>query len=354
MPANAEILFDRRGAAGLVTLNRPQALNAVTHDMVRKLAHMLAVWAKDDAVTRVIVTAAGERAFSAGGDLRAIYDLHRAGRLDEALAYWRDEYRLNAFIKHYGKPYVALIDGVIMGGGVGIAIHGSHRVAGDRFRFAMPECGIGFFPDVGASWFLPRLPGEIGTYCGLTGERLDATDAVKTGLATHRAASVRFPDLLDALCSNVPVDAVIGAFAEPPAAAPEILMRSRPAIDRLFRGDDVENLLAGLDAAASESEADAAFADTAAALIRAKSPTSLKVTLALLRRGRMLDFDECMRTEFRVASRIAAGHDFYEGIRSVIIDKDRAPRWHPSALKEVSGADLERYFAPLPAELALS
>jgi enoyl-CoA hydratase len=355
VPANAEILFDRRGAAGLVILNRPQALNAVTHDMVRQLAQMLATWAEDGAVTRVIVTAAGERAFSAGGDLRAIYDLHRAGRFDEALAYWRDEYRLNAFIKHYRKPYVSLIDGVIMGGGVGVAIHGSHRIAGDRFRFAMPECGIGFFPDVGASWFLSRLPGEIGTYYGLTGERVDATDAVKAGVATHRVSSARFPDLLGALCSNVSVDAVVGAFAEPLLTAPGTVMACQPAIDRLFRGDDVEDLLAGLDAAAaSGSGPDALFARAMAALIRTKSPTSLKVTLALLRRGRMLDFDECMRTEFRVASRVAAGHDFYEGIRSVIIDKDRTPRWQPSALDEVTEADVERHFSPLPAELSLS
>jgi enoyl-CoA hydratase len=321
--------------------------------MVRKLAHMLAAWAEDGAVTRVIVTAAGERAFSAGGDLRAIYDLHRAGRLDEALAYWRDEYRLNSFIKHYRKPYVSLIDGVIMGGGVGVAIHGSHRIAGDRFRFAMPECGIGFFPDVGASWFLPRLPGEIGAYCGLAGERVDATDAVNAGVATHRVGSVRFPDLLDALCSNVSVDAVIGAFAELPAAAPGTIMACRPAVDRLFRNNRVEDLLAGLDVAASQTGADAAFARATAALIRTKSPTSLKVTLALLRRGRMLDFDQCMRTEFRVASRVAAGHDFYEGIRSVIIDKDRTPRWRPSALEEVTEGDVERHFSPLAAELAL-
>jgi enoyl-CoA hydratase len=167
-----EILFERRGAAGVVILNRPQALNAVTHAMVRALARKLAYWENDGAVTRVIVTAAGQRAFSAGGDLRALYELGRAGRYDEALAYWRDEYRLNAAIKRYRKPYVALIDGMVMGGGVGISIHGSQRVAGDGFSFAMPEVGIGFFPDVGATWFLPRLPGEVGTYCGLTAAEL--------------------------------------------------------------------------------------------------------------------------------------------------------------------------------------
>ena len=354
MPADAEILFDRRGAAGLVTLNRPQALNAVTHEMVRKLAQMLAAWADDHAVTRVVVSAAGERAFSAGGDLRAIYELRQAGRTEEALAYWRDEYRLNAFTKHYRKPYISLIDGVVMGGGVGVSIHGSHRVAGDRFRFAMPECGIGFFPDVGASWFLSRLPGEVGTYLGLTGERLESTEGVQAGLATHQVRSVRFPDLLDALCSNASVDAVIGAFAEPPAPAPGPVMARRPAIDRFFQADRIEDMLAGLEAAAAEYGADAAFARSTAALIRTKSPTSLKVTLALLRRGRTLDFNECMRTEFRVASRVAAGHDFYEGIRSVIIDKDKTPRWQPPSLEAVSEADVERYFSPVAADLDLS
>ena len=169
--SNDDILFERRGAAGIVTLNRPKALNAVTHAMVLALRAQLTRWADDPAVTRVVITAAGGRAFSAGGDIRALYDLGKAGRHDEALQFWRDEYPLNAAIKNYRKPYIALIDGIAMGGGVGVSVHGSHRVAGDRFSFAMPEVGIGFFPDVGATWFLPRMPGELGTYCALTGER---------------------------------------------------------------------------------------------------------------------------------------------------------------------------------------
>ena len=169
--AHSDLLFERRGTAGLVALNRPHALNAVTGAMVRALAHQLAEWEVDAAVTRVILAANGGRAFSAGGDLRALYDLGRAGRYDEALKFFREEYALNTQIKRYRKPYVALIDGIVMGGGVGISVHGSHRVAGDKFVFAMPEVGIGFFPDVGGTWFLPRLPGELGTYCALTGER---------------------------------------------------------------------------------------------------------------------------------------------------------------------------------------
>ena len=343
------ILFERRGAAGIITLNRPEALNAVTFDMVGALTRQLQEWEHDTAVTRVIITAAGERAFSAGGDLRALFDLGRGKQYQAALTYWRIEYALNALIKRYRKPYVALIDGIVMGGGAGISIHGSHRVAGDRFVFAMPEVGIGFFPDVGATWFLPRLPGELGLYLALTGERLGVADSVASGIATHRVASQRFGDLIEALCGSVSVDALLGAFAEPAGEGP--LTTRRATIDRLFVGDSIEGILAALDAEAAGAGADAELARAAAAAIRSKSPTSLKITLAQLRRGRSLDFAECMRTEFRIVSHLLMEHDLYEGIRSVIIDKDQAPRWQPASLAAVS--DVERYFAPQPDELAL-
>jgi enoyl-CoA hydratase len=346
-----EILFERRGVAGVVILNRPQALNAVTFGMVGGLTRQLTLWEGDAAVTRVVVTAAGGRAFSAGGDLRALFDAARAGQYQAALNYWRTEYTLNALIKRYRKPYVSLIDGIVMGGGAGISIHGSHRVAGDGFAFAMPEVGIGFIPDVGATWFLPRLPGELGLYCALTGERLGPADAVAAGVATHRIASERFSDLLAGLCGNVPVDALLGAFAEPAGEGP--LAARRPLIDRLFTGDTVEGILAALDAAATGQGADAEFARLTAASIRLKSPTSLKIALAQLRRGRTLDFAECMRSEFRIVSRLVRGHDLYEGIRSVIIDKGQAPQWRPSSLAAVSAADVERYFEPQTDELAL-
>jgi enoyl-CoA hydratase len=346
--AFSEILFDRRGAAGIVTLNRPAALNAVTHGMVRALAAQLREWARDPAITRVVVTAAGGRAFSAGGDIRALYDLGKAGRHDEALQFWRDEYPLNAAIKRYPKPYVSLIDGIVMGGGAGISINGSHRVAGDRFAFAMPEVGIGFFPDVGATWFLPRLPGELGTYCALTGERLGASDAVAAGIATQRVSSQRFPELLDALTGSVPVEALLSAFAEP--AGEQKLAPRRAVIDRLFKGETVERLLAALDAEAAAGSADAAFAAATAATMRTKSPLSLKIALAQVRAGKNWDFDACMRAEFRIVSRIVHGHDFYEGVRAVIIDKDNAPRWRPASLAQVSAAEVERHFAPLGAD----
>jgi enoyl-CoA hydratase len=345
-----EILFERRGAAGIVILNRPHALNAVSFGMVGALTRQLSEWEADPAVTRVIVTAAGERAFSAGGDLRALFDLGRAGNYRAALTYWRTEYTLNALIKRYRKPYVSLIDGIVMGGGVGISIHGSHRVAGDGFAFAMPEVGIGFIPDVGATWFLPRLPGELGLCCALTGERLGPADGIAAGVATHRVASARFRELLEGLCGTVPVDALLGAFAQPGGEGP--LFARRRAIDRLFADDRVEGILSALDAEGGQG-ADADFARSAAASIRLKSPTSLKIALVQLRRGRSLDFSECMRTEFRIVSRLLFGHDLYEGIRSVIIDKDQAPHWRPSSLEAVSETEVERHFEPQIEELAL-
>jgi len=349
----SDILFERRGAAGVVTLNRPQALNAVTHEMVRALAETLAQWADDPTVTRVIIKAAGGRAFSAGGDIRALYDLGKAGRYDEALGFWRDEYPLNVLIKEYPKPYVALIDGIVMGGGFGVSMHGSHRIAGDRFRFAMPEVGIGFFPDVGATHLLPRLPGEIGSYVALTGERLTGDEAVATGVATHRVPSVRFPELLEALCAADPVDAVLRGFAVPAGQAP--IVTRQPAIDRLFAHDRVEDILAALDAEAASGGADAEWAAAIAAMIRTKSPTSLKIALRQMRLGARLTFSDAMRTEFRIVSRIVRGHDFYEGVRAVIVDKDNAPHWQPAELASVGEAEVERHFAPLgAAELDLS
>jgi enoyl-CoA hydratase len=349
MLSDSDILFEHRGVAGLVTLNRPQALNAVSHAMVRSLARQLEAWENDPAITRVVLTAGGGRAFSAGGDLRALYDLGRAGRYDEALGYFREEYALNARIKHYRKPYVALIDGIVMGGGVGISVHGSHRVAGDKFVFAMPEVGIGFFPDIGATWFLPRLPGRLGTYCALTGERLAAADALAAGVATHRVASARFPELTEALCGAAPVEAILGAFAQPATGEPPTMPA---AIDRLFAHERMEDILTALDVeAGGDGTSAAAFAASTAALIRTKSPTSLKITLEQMRRGSTLDFAGCMRTEFRIVSRVVRGHDLYEGIRAVIIDKDQSPRWQPATLEAVQAAAVQGHFAPLAHEL---
>jgi len=343
-----DILFDRRGAAGLITLNRPQALNAVTHAMVLALREKLVAWTDDPAITRVVISAVGGRAFSAGGDIRHLYDLGQAGRHGEALQFWLDEYPLNAAIKNFRKPYVALINGIVMGGGVGVSVHGSHRVAGDRFQFAMPEVGIGFFPDVGATWFLARLPGELGTYCGLTGERFGPADGRAAGLTTHQVPSERFGALLDGLTGTVSVDALLAAFAEPVGEGP--ILARRGAIDRVFDGDRVEDILAALAREAASGSADAEWAAKTTATMGTKSPLSLKLALAQVRRGKSWDFATCMRAEFRIVSRLIHGHDFYEGVRAVIIDKDNKPRWQPATLAEVSEAEIERHFAPLGAD----
>jgi enoyl-CoA hydratase len=239
----------------------------------------------------------------------------------------------------------------VMGGGVGISVHGSHRVAGDRFQFAMPEVGIGFFPDVGATWFLPRMPGELGAYVALTGERFNAADGIFGKIATHRIPSSRFAELQDGLCGAVPVDALLAAFSEPVTDA--AIAVHQPAIDKLFMGDQVEDILLALDGAAKAGGPDATFASNCAATIRKKSPTSLKLALAQVRAGKDMSFDECMLTEFRIVSRIIHGREFYEGVRAVIVDKDNAPNWQPAALADVTKAEVERYFAPVGKELDL-
>ncbi len=350
MSQEVEAICERSGAAGLITLNRPAALNALTLAMVRAMREALDAWAADPAVTRVVVTGAGEKAFCAGGDIRRLYEAGRAGRREEAITFWREEYELNALIEAYPKPYVSLIDGIVMGGGVGVSLHGSHRIAGERYLFAMPEVGIGFFPDVGATHALPRMPGRTGTYLALTGERVRAGDALALGLATHAVPSAAIPGIRAALIAGEPVDAVVARHAATPEPGP--IAAERGVIDRCFGESTVAAILARLDEAAAGGSA---FAGKTAATIRHKSPTSLAVALEQMRRGADLDFREAIRTEFRIVSRIVDGVDFYEGVRAVIVDKDGAPRWSPAGLDAVSRADVEAYFAPLPeGELDLS
>ena len=351
MSSEPDILFERRGCAGVVTLNRPKALNALTLAMVRALAGQLAVWADDPAVTRVVVRSGSERAFCAGGDVRAMYDLGRAGQVDDALTFWREEYILNTAIKRYPKPYISLIDGIVMGGGAGISIHGSHRVAGDRFLFAMPEGAIGLFPDVGATFFLSRMPGQTGAWCALTGGRLGPEDGAASSLATHRVASARFAALAEELCSERPVDDVLAAFAMSVQDGP--VLERRDMIDAAFGHDEVEDILAALDGFAAGQGDAAAFARDSAAMIRANSPTTMRIALNQMRAGRQLDFEGCMRLEYRIVSRIVREHDFYEGVRAMLVDKDKTPRWNPASLEQVSAPDVARYFAALPPDLEL-
>jgi enoyl-CoA hydratase len=342
MDESVDIVCEKRGEAGLITLNRPKALNALNLAMVREMRRALDAWENDPAVTRIVVQGAGEKAFCAGGDIRQLTEDLKAGKREEALAFWREEYQLNIRIKRYPKPYISLIDGIVMGGGVGVSLHGSYRVAGERYLFAMPEVGIGFFPDVGATYALPRLPGETGMYLALTGERVKRADAVMLGLATHAMASGSIPGLREALIAGEPVEEALNRAAVDPGPAP--LEAHREVIDSCFSGESVAAILQRLEKAAGQGSD---FAAKTAAGMRTKSPTSMNLAFEQVRRGASLDFEEAMRVEFRIVSRIGDGHDFYEGVRAVIIDKDNQPRWQPETLEALDPAVVERHFAGL-------
>jgi enoyl-CoA hydratase/carnithine racemase len=334
-----ELLVERRGALGLLTLNRPQALNALTLAMSERMAVQLRVWAEDAAVETVAIRGAGERAFCAGGDVRALYEA-RGKEPSYPPRFYATEYRLNRLIKRYPKPYVALIDGIVMGGGVGVSIHGRHRIATSRALFAMPETGIGLFPDVGGTFFLPRCPGELGTYLGLAGARIKAADMLDCGLATAHLPGERLPDLIDRLGKGEAPDAAVAALATDPGAGS--LAAHRATIDRCFRGDSVETILAALEADGSE------FARATLAELARKSPTSLAVTLRQLREGAKLDFEDCMKLEYRLVLHFMRGGDFFEGVRAVVLEKTGKPAWKPARLEELREAEVAAYFAALP------
>ncbi|MBB1254478.1 enoyl-CoA hydratase/isomerase family protein [Streptomyces sp. OF3] len=335
-----EVHVERRGRAGYLTLNRPRALNSLNHHMVRRLTEALTAWRADDSVEVVVVSGAGERGLCAGGDIRAIREDARSGG-EASLAFWRDEYRLNALVASYPKPYVALMDGIVMGGGVGVSAHGRVRVVTERSRVAMPETGIGFVPDVGGTWLLAHAPGELGTHLALTARAVGAADAVLCGLADHHVPADRLPELRDALAEERP-DRALARFATEPA--PGELAGQREWIDRCYAVDRVEDVLAALLAA------DLPEAKEAAEHIHAKSPTSLKVTLRALRQARRLGgLEEALEQEFRVSSAALRSPDLVEGVRAQIVDKDRSPRWSPPTLREVTDEDVAAFFAPSPA-----
>ena len=343
MSANDDILIETKDGLGLVTLNRPGALNALTQEMCEIYDRQLAAWAGGHAVRAVLLKGAGERAFCAGGDVRAIWESGKAGGPLTA-TFFRAEYRMNRRIKVFPKPHIALLDGVTMGGGVGISLHGSHRIATERTLFAMPETGIGLFPDVGATHFLPRLPGGLGLYLGLTGARLKAADACYAGVATHFVPAERLPDLEQALAQSPDVDEVLSGFAADPGPAP--LEAHRAAIERCFTRETLEELLDALAGETGAAESGDWAAKTMKLLETRCSPTSLKVSFEALRRGAGLDFDAAMVMEYRLSQACMAGHDFYEGIRALIIDKDNAPAWAPATLAGVTNDIVEAHFAP--------
>ena len=339
-----DILFELHGHAGIITLNRPRALNAHTHDMAVAMHRQLEQWALDDDVALVIIRGAGERAFCAGGDIRALHEVCTADPATCRRFYW-DEYRLIALIHDYPKPYVALMHGHVMGGGAGLSVHASHRVTAEDLSFAMPECSIGLFPDVGASWFLPRLPGRLGMYLGLTGMRIGADDAVHAGLADVIVPRAACEDIVEELSETDEIEAVLGHYAR--RAGRGNLQMLGPLIDTAFGRDGVEEIVRELSG--NEGE----WARRALAAMKRNAPTSLKVTFEQLRRGAELDFGDCMRMEYRLACHMATAHDFAEGIRARIIDKDDAPRWKPARLEDVDEARVAAMFAPLEEELVL-
>ncbi|MCE9648871.1 MAG: enoyl-CoA hydratase/isomerase family protein [Parvibaculum sp.] len=338
MSEDAEVIFTRDGVAGVITLNRPKALNALTLGMVRAIHPQLKAWAADDAVKLVVVEGAGEKAFCAGGDIRALHDWGKAGDR-EVIDFYREEYRLNVYIKNYPKPYIALMDGIDMGGGVGVSVNGSHRVATERLTFAMPETGIGLFPDVGGTYFLPRCPGEIGMFLGLTGERLKAADAVHAGIADIFVPAENLAALKDKLAAGEGVDAALKALSADAGAPP--LAAHRTEIDKHFSKNSVAAIVASLEADGGE------WASKVRATLAGKSPTSLLVAYRQIREGAKLSFEDCMKLEFRLTNRFMRGHDFYEGVRAIIIDKDQKPQWKPATLEAVAQAEVDAYFATL-------
>ena len=348
MTSNTSIIVDTQRHIGRLTLNRPKALNALDLDMIRAMTKALLAWRDDDNIHGVVVDAVGGKAFCAGGDVRALVDgKHDA---DYARSFYTEEYRLNTLIKEYPKPYVAMVDGIVMGGGVGISVHGARRICGDTSLFAMPETGIGFYPDVGGSYFLPRLQGFMGTYLALSGARLKAPGMVALGIATDYAPSDQHAQIIMRIIEDTHAPTDIGRIIDSLTGRPEkdTLGEHRALIDKAFGMASVEDVIQKLQ------DDDGDWARQQCKILRSKSPTALKITLRQMREGANLDFRSCMKMELGLSLACVAGADFAEGVRAVLIDRDNAPKWQPARLDAVSDDDVARYFIPLPADQALT
>ena len=336
-----ELIVAVEGAVGRIRLNRPKALHALTTAMCAGVLDALEAWRGDAAVRCVVIDHAEGRGFCAGGDIRMLAD-SGAGDGAEARAFFHTEYRMNHRLFTYAKDSVAFMDGITMGGGVGISQPCRYRVATEQTKLAMPETGIGLFPDVGGGWYLSRLPGRIGQYLALTGHRLDGAECLALGLATHFVPAEKVEEAKAAIAAR-PDDvatALDGLSADPGAAA---ILANRADIDRLFASDRLEEVFAAL--AADDGD----FARTTLATLKTKSPQTMKVSLKLLLDGRtMPTFEDEMRQEYAVGSRVVQRHDFLEGVRAVIVDKDNAPRWDPATPEGVSDHVIDQIFAPLP------
>lgn len=337
-----EIFFTREHHLGLVTLNRPQALNALTLPMILALQHQLQIWQDDRHVHAVVVRAEGTRAFCAGGDVRAIYNLGR-DHYQKKMEFFEHEYRLNQFIHDFEKPYIAWMNGITMGGGVGISLHGSHPIASEHFVFAMPETGIGFYPDIGASHLLSRCPGFFGVYLGLTGSRLSAAEAQALGLVKHVMDAARFPAVMALLLdADLSTDAhrrvsdVLRPFSTPivPASVTELT----PFVNACFRHTNMDAIFAALDEGASD------WHRATRHILEQKSPLSLKVTLEQLQRAKGLTMRECLQMDHTLTSHFMRDPDFAEGVRALLVDKDNVPHWQPATLSEVTQTMVDAYF----------
>jgi enoyl-CoA hydratase len=334
-----DVVVREYGALRRLTLNRPKALNALTLDMATAMTERLRAWTYDDAVGAVLIDGAGERGFCAGGDIRALYDAARAGD-DLPQQFWATEYRLDVLIARYPKPVVAIMDGLVMGGGVGLSGHAAHRVVTERTAVAMPEASIGYFPDVGACYLLARAPGEVGTHLALTGERIGAADAIYCGLADVHIPAERLAELPAALADCRDAQSVTACLAQiSRAPAPGKLPAARPWIDVCYAGEDVENIIARLRAETGEA------ARSALSILQTVSPTSLKITLRNIRSA--LSFskvEQSFQQDYRLSVNCIAGHDFIEGIRAAIVDKDRKPVWRPDKLADVTPEIVDYHF----------
>jgi enoyl-CoA hydratase len=333
------VLAERAGALGHITLNRPAAINALTLEMIRRIEAALDRFEDDRDVRHVLLDGAGERGFCAGGDIIALHAAMKAGDAAFPRTFWREEYRLNARIHRFPKPVVVIMDGLVMGGGVGLSAHASHRLATERLGFAMPEVGIGFAPDVGGPYLLARAPGELGTHLAMTGDRIGCDDALLCGLV-DRVVAVASVEGLVASLRERDVDAAIADASAPEEAPVSMLPAARGWIDEAYAADTVEEILGRLRA---RPEADAR---RAADTIAAKSPTSLKVALRSLRQARQLaTLEDCLEQELRTSCAFLEAPDFIEGIRAAVIDKDRSPHWSPDRLEDVSPDVVDRYVA---------
>ncbi|MFV0474616.1 MAG: enoyl-CoA hydratase/isomerase family protein [Pikeienuella sp.] len=341
----SEILIRIEGRAGRITLNRPEALNALTDGMIRAIDAALDEWRGDARVDLALIDAAGPRAFAAGGDIRDLYDRGRAGDFEFGRRFWAFEYALNAKIARYPKPYVAIMHGFVMGGGVGVSALGSHRVATDSTQLAMPECGIGLVPDVGGSWLLARAPGRAGEYLGMTGARMGPGDAIHAGFADVYAPEAKLEALKEKLVETGDAG-VIAGFSE--TAPPGDLLRFRAEIDAMFSAADPVELEARLEAAPSP------WAEAALKALRRGCPLSVACAMEMARAARGLSLEEALAREYRFTARCMEQGEFLEGVRAAVIDKDRKPNWAKPRLADIRRADVEAMLAPLGAgELTL-